>query len=90
MAEMLASIKVLPAEAGIDLDPIKDGIKNSLPKGAKLYKIVEEPIAFGLVAMIVHLILPEENPKIMEDLERALKLVKGVGEIQVIRMSRLS
>jgi elongation factor 1-beta len=90
MAEMLASIKILPAEAGIDLDPIKEEIRNSLPEDAKLYKMMEEPIAFGLVALIVHLILPEDNPEIMDKLEKALKLIKGIGEIQVLRMSRLS
>ncbi|MEM2123517.1 MAG: elongation factor 1-beta [Candidatus Bathyarchaeia archaeon] len=90
MAEMLASIKILPEEAGIDLDPIKEEIKNSLPKDVKVYKMTEEPIAFGLVALIVHFILPEEDPMIMDDLENTLKLIRGIGEVQVIRMSRLS
>ncbi len=89
MAEMLASIKVLPTEAGIDLEPIKKSIKNSLPRNVKLYKVVEEPIAFGLVSLIVHLILNEDDPRSLEGVEESLKLIKSVGEIQVIGMTRL-
>ncbi|MGC8849382.1 MAG: elongation factor 1-beta [Candidatus Bathyarchaeia archaeon] len=89
MAEILASIKILPAEAGINLDHIKEEIKNSLPEEVKLYKMVEDPIAFGLVALIIHVILPEENPKIMDNLEDALKSIKDIGETQVIGMSRI-
>jgi elongation factor 1-beta len=89
MAEMLASIKVLPSTVEVDLEKLKDKIEKALPSNSKLYKVVEEPIAFGLTALITHLILPESESDIMTKIETLLKNIDGVGEIQVINMTRL-
>ncbi len=86
---MLASIKILPEEANINLTNLTEKIENSLPTDVRMYKTEEEPIAFGLVSLIIHLIIPEDNPQIMEQVEESLKLNKGISEIQVIGMTRL-
>jgi elongation factor 1-beta len=86
---MLASIKILPTDSNIDIKEFKQTLSNSLPTGAKLYKINEEPIAFGLVSVIIHLIMDEKNQSIMEDVETVLKQNEKVSEIQVTGMTRL-
>lgn len=89
MAEMLASIKILPSNVDVDLEKLKDKIQNALPPESKLYKVVEEPIAFGLKALITHLIVPESESDIMTKIETLIKNIEEVGEIQVINMTRL-
>jgi elongation factor 1-beta len=89
MANMLASFKILPTETNIDIKEFKETLLNSLPTGVKLHKINEEPIAFGLVSVIIHLIMDEKNRSIMEDVETVLKQNEKVSEIQVTGMTRL-
>ncbi len=89
MANMLTSIKILPTDSNINITEFKKTLLNSLPAGAKLHKINEEPIAFGLVSVIIHLIMDEKNSSIMEEVETVLKQNEKVSEIQVTGMTRL-
>lgn len=89
MANMLASFKILPTETNIDIKEFKETLLNSLPTGVKLHEITEEPIAFGLVSVIIHLVMDEKNRSIMEDVEAVLKQNEKVSEIQVTGMTRL-
>ncbi len=89
MARMMATIKVFPSETTVSLEALKEQIKKSLPQETVLYKFEEEPIAFGLVAGIAHIIVPEEKNEKMEEVERAIKSIREVSEIQVTMMRRL-
>ena len=88
MAKVLASIKVFPSEANIDLSALRSKIEHALPQGSKLQRVEEEPIAFGLVALIVHVEMPENVEGIMDQVEEAIKSVELVSEIQVLKVIR--
>lgn len=89
MARVVASIKIFPSESGADLEALKGAIKRSLPEGVEIYRIEEEPIAFGLVALVGHFVLPGDSGGFMEELEEGLKSAPGVGEIQFISARRV-
>lgn len=89
MAKIIASIKIFPSEANADLDELREKIKKKLPDYASVYKFEEEPIAFGLVVIIAHITMPEEEGK-MEEVENSLSSIKDVSEIQAISVSRIS
>jgi elongation factor 1-beta len=89
MARVVASIKIFPSEPGADLEGLKGAIARSLPRGIEIYKLEEEPIAFGLVALVGHFILPEDGGGFMEELEGGLRSAPGVGEIQFISARRV-
>ncbi|MGA2973323.1 MAG: elongation factor 1-beta [Candidatus Bathyarchaeia archaeon] len=88
MAKVLASIKIFPKDANIDLGPLKTKIQASLPAGSTVQRFEEEPIAFGLVALIAHVLLPEDVEGKMDQVEEALRSVDSVSEIQVLRVVR--
>lgn len=88
MAQVVVSIKILPEDIIIGVDKIKEEIRNSLPKNVQVYKFMEEPIAYGLVALIAHIIIPEEEGQ-LEKVENILTKVKGVGQIEVIMVRRI-
>jgi translation elongation factor aEF-1 beta len=88
MAKVLASIKIFPNDANIDLGPLKTKIQASLPAGSTVQRFEEEPIAFGLVALIAHVLLPEDVEGKMDQVEEALRSVDSVSEIQVLRVVR--
>jgi elongation factor 1-beta len=88
LAKVLASIKIFPNDANIDLSALKLKIQNSLPAGSTVQKFEEEPVAFGLVALIAHVVLPEDAGGRMDQVEDAIRAVDLVSEIQVLRVGR--
>ena len=56
MGEVLTTMKIMPDSPEVDLEAIKSTIESSMPEGAKIHEITEEPIAFGLVAIILNFI----------------------------------
>jgi elongation factor 1-beta len=89
MGEMLTSIKILPSDVEVDLEKLRENVRRVLPPTVKLFKVAEEPIAFGLTALIAHIITSEDESDIIERVEALLKSLKDVGEVQIINMTRL-
>ena len=89
MAKILVSIKIFPTDANIDLTALKEKIQRSLPSGSSVQKFEEEPVAFGLVALIAHVVLAEDAGGTMEQVENSIRGVDLVSEIQVLRVGRI-
>lgn len=88
MARVVVSLKIFPADINVNLDALKEKIKNSLPSYASVYKFEEEPIAFGLVALIAHIVLPENQSGGLDEIERSIQSVGDVSDIQTIMVRR--
>jgi elongation factor 1-beta len=89
LARVLASIKIFPNDANIDLEALKSRIQSSLPAGSTIQKFEEEPVAFGLVALIAYVIMPEDAAGQMDQVEEAIRSVDQVSEIEVLRVGRV-
>lgn len=87
MARVVLTIRILPKEAGADLDGLRKRIEASLPRGTYVHRTSEEPIAFGLVALVADVVMPEEEGG-SEVVENAIKSVDGVSSIQVLMVRR--
>ena len=88
MGEVVATIKLMPESPDVDLKKMKDEIQASIPENAELHKIEEEPIAFGLVALIVQIIVEDEEGG-TEQAEENLVKIEGVSNIEVTDVRRL-
>ncbi len=86
---MLVSIKILPADLEVDLVKLKDDIQSALPEEVKVAGSKVEPIAFGLNALILQVILPEDRGGDLERLEEAIRETNGVGETETLMVSRV-
>ena len=89
MTKILARVKILPTSIDVDLDKLAERVEEGVSNVAKLHSYYTEPIAFGLSALVADFIL-EEREGGTEPLEEALKKVEGVGELDVIAISRMS
>ena len=70
MGDALVKIKVLPTSPEVDFEELRGKIKTILEaKGGKNCGFEEEPIAFGLKALIVSFVWPEE---LEMDMRRAI------------------
>jgi elongation factor 1-beta len=89
MARLVARIKILPAEAETDLDGVLESLKKSVPEGMEIKAHAKEPLAFGLHAIVGDFMLDDAEGQ-MDKLEDAIKGIAGVGEIEVMNISRAS
>ncbi len=90
LAKVMVSLKIFPSDIIADMTGLKDNVKRSLEGKATIYKFDEEPVAFGLVALIAHILMPEESSGIMDEIERSLKSINGISEVEVLVSRRIA
>lgn len=88
MANLLVRVKIMPADADIKPEQIKQDILKLNPK-IEIRNSKEEPIAFGLVALIADFITDDVSGA-MEEIENSIRASKLVGEFDVLGTSRIS
>ena len=88
MGITLIKMKIMPTSPDVNLDEIKERAKKIIKKG-KGSRIVfeEEPIAFGLKAIIVSFEQDEKEGE-LEPIETGLNKVLNVSSVEVIDMRR--
>ena len=89
MARLVARIRILPAEAESDLESVLSSMKASMPEGMEMKGHAMEPIAFGLKAIVADFTLEDAEGQ-MDKLEESIRGIEGVGEIEVMNISRQS
>ncbi len=89
MARLLLKAKILPTGTEVDLDSIAKKIDTILKDGIKLSKYTKEPLAFGLYFINAEFSLDDKGGQ-MDSLENAVRSIEGVGEFEVLGMSRAS
>lgn len=89
MAQLVARIRIMPADAESNLDSVVQAMKTSMPQGMEMKGHAVEPIAFGLKAIVGDFLLEDAEGQ-MDKLEESIKNIGGVGEIEVMNISRQS
>ncbi len=81
MGDVIIVLKVLP-DGPDKIGSVKEGLEKLNPQ-----RLEEEPIGFGLSALIFTTMIPDEGGK-QDELEEKIKSIEGVSEIEVLRASR--
>jgi|YelNatPaOPRAMG01_1025707.scaffolds.fasta_scaffold00131_65 elongation factor 1-beta len=87
MAKVLVKLRIFPESVDLDLKELTRHISERLPENSKIEGFREEPIAFGLNALILLVSMPDEEG-IMNKVEEAIRATQGVSEIQIMSVSR--
>lgn len=88
MGKIVIVYKIFPSESTVNLKILEEKIRTKLSDIASIQKFVEEPIAFGLCALKVNLVLPEKSG-ILDEAEKRMTEIEDVGQIQTLGMTRL-
>ncbi len=83
MAQVLVTLKVMPKEADVDIGKLEVEIKSLVSPD----RMAREPIAFGLVALKVSKLVEDAEGQV-EAIENKLRKLDGVGEIEVVEVTR--
>jgi elongation factor 1-beta len=82
-------LKLLPEDTTTDHQKLVESVKSLLPASAQLRSQRIEPIAFGLSAVIVDVVTPEEEGMV-DKIEEAVSKAPLVSQYEVIGVSRMS
>ena len=89
MARLSLRAKILPTGTEIDLDEVAKKIQGVLKEGIIFSKYAKEPLAFGLYFLVAEFTLDDKEGQ-MDSLENAIRSIEGVGEFEVLGLSRTS
>lgn len=87
MGTALLKMKLMPSSIEADLENIKNKAKETIETNkGKRVSFEEEPIAFGLKAIIVGFDIDENDP--LDAIEEKLKKIEDVNSVEVVDMRR--
>jgi len=88
MATAGVQFKIMPESLDVDLKKLKEKIKEKIESfnSGVFNESKEEPIAFGLKALIVTFALSESIE--VDEVENSIKKIKGVSSIELIDYRR--
>ena len=88
MANLLVRVKVMPKDAETKPQQLLEDIKKQNP-AIQIRSTKEDPIAFGLVALVVDFLTDDVSGS-MEEVEASIRKSELVGEFEVLGASRIS
>ena len=90
MGSVVVSYKIFPVDITVDFNELREKIEGCLPEFASIYGFGEEPIAFGLKALIAHIKIPEDKSGVLDNLESNLKQISEISQVQSVMVRRTS
>jgi len=86
--DVAAKLKIMPASPEVDLEELRGKIKEAVSGVAEVKDFAEQPIAFGIKALIA-LVMLEDAEGGTDRVEEAISKVDGVESVQVEEVSRI-
>ena len=86
---MVATLRVMPESLEVDLNALKESIKNATPANMKVHAIAEQPIAFGLVALDTVVLTNDKDGGDLDPVRDAYHALDGVSEVDVTDVGRI-
>jgi elongation factor 1-beta len=88
MGKVAAVLKVMPQDPEVDLDALQERLEESLPEGAKINNVDRDNVAFGLIALLPTVVIPDDAGG-TDAVEEAFSGVEGVESVSVEEVGRI-
>ena len=89
LASYVVRLKVLPQDVNIDAEKLLASISASLGPDRPIRSSKNEPIAFGLYALIIDVVVPE-GEGVIDAVEQTVSTAPMAGQYELLGVSRLS
>lgn len=90
MGSVVITYKIFPVDITVDFEDLKRKIESSLPEFASIYGYGEEPIAFGLKALLCAIKIPEDKSGVLEEIEKKFEEISEISQVQSVMVRRTS
>ncbi len=88
MAQVIATIRVMPAGTDTDLDELAKRVKEVLEShSAEMHQLEKKPVAFGLYSLDF-MVSRDEDRGSFDELEAELRKIEGVNSAETIDVRR--
>ncbi|MFB6282779.1 MAG: elongation factor 1-beta [Halobacteria archaeon] len=88
MGKVVAELKVMPTDKDLDLDVLEEEITSNVTEKAELSAIKREEVAFGLTALLVNVMIADEEGG-TEEVEDSLSQLEKVESVTVENVGRV-
>lgn len=85
---VIAQFRVLPSDIDVDLGELMKRIEASLPENTKIEAFREDPIAFGLKALVINMLM-EDKAGGTSPIEESVKSLPSVESVEVVGVTRI-
>lgn len=90
MGNVIITYKVFPTDVIVEFDDLKKKIEANLPQYASVEGYGEEPIAYGLKALLMQVKFPEDKTGVLEEFEKKVEGISEISQIQTLMVRRTS
>jgi elongation factor 1-beta len=90
MGSIKVLYKIFPEDIVESFDDLKKKVEACLPESSAVEGYDEEPIAFGLKALLIQVRFPEDETGVVDEFETELAKIKGVSQVQTVMVRRTS
>jgi elongation factor 1-beta len=88
MGDVAAAVKVMPENPEVDLDDLENRLEAALPEGAEINGFEREDVAFGLVAVLASVVVPDDAGG-TDAVEEAFGEVADVESVSIESVTRI-
>jgi elongation factor 1-beta len=88
MAEVAVQLKIMPNGPDVDLKSLSNRITSQVADYGRMYSCEEQPIAFGLKALIFTVLI-EDKEGGTEAVEASISEIDEVESVQVVAVTRM-
>ncbi|WP_457549004.1 elongation factor 1-beta [Archaeoglobus sp.] len=82
MGKVYMKLRVMPEDVDVDLEKVYEKIKEVAPENVEIRDYKIQPIAFGLKALLVVAVMPDEGG-ICDQLVERIQNIEGVESVEV-------
>ena len=90
MGSVIITYKIFPTDIIEKFDDLKRKIEANMPEFASVEGYGEEPVAYGLKALLIQVKFPEEKTGVLEEFEKKLEGISEVSQLQTLMVRRTS
>lgn len=88
MGEVAVTYRIMPEDVDVNLKNIEKKIEDRFSKKFKVYNMEIVPVAFGLKAIHLIIVVPDEGG-LIDAIEKEILEIDGVQSAEVLNLSRL-